>query len=126
MSFEVGVVVTFNARHHLVGDFGPASLPHGHAYRVEAWVTGAALRDDGTLFDITRLQAALSVATTAAEGRDLNDIPALVTPNPTAEVVARYFFDRVAAALEGQGLNELRIRVWESPEAWAGYAAELT
>jgi 6-pyruvoyltetrahydropterin/6-carboxytetrahydropterin synthase len=126
MSFEVGVVVTFNAEHHLVGDFGPASLPHGHAYRVEAWVTGDALRDDGTLFDITRLQSALAAVAGDAQGRDLNDIPALAAPNPTAEVVARYFFDRLARALEGQSLAELRIRVWESPEAWAGYAAELT
>ena len=42
MRFEVGVVAQFTASHHLEGDFGPASLPHSHAYRVEVGVSGIA------------------------------------------------------------------------------------
>jgi 6-pyruvoyltetrahydropterin/6-carboxytetrahydropterin synthase len=125
VSFEVGVVAHFKARHHLVGDFGPASQPHEHAYRVEVEVVGASLREDGTLFDITRLQAALGAALSDLEGGDLNDVPGLAQPNPTAEVVARYFFERIARSLGTDGLERLRTRVWESPEAYAGYTADL-
>ena len=125
MSFEVGVVGHFTAQHHLVGDFGPASLPHSHDYRVEASVTGLALRPDGTLFDITILQNALSAVITELREGDLNEIPALADPNPTAEVVARFFFKRLKTMLSHEGLRTLEIRVWESPDAYASYTDEL-
>jgi 6-pyruvoyltetrahydropterin/6-carboxytetrahydropterin synthase len=125
MSFEVGVVAQFTAQHHLVGDFGPASQPHEHAYRVEAAVFGEGLRADGTLFDITHLQQALAATLARIDGRDLNATPPFVDRNPTAEVVAQYFFDCLVPALSGQGLRRLQTRVWESPEAFASYTGDL-
>lgn len=131
MSFEVGVVAQFTASHHLVGDFGPASLPHAHDYRVEASVSGATLRPDGTLFDITKLQQAVAGVIADLDGTNLNDhddrgTAPLAAPNPTAEVVAHYFFERVAHELAGEGLARLQTRVWESAEAYASYTGELT
>ena len=125
MSFKVGVVAHFNAHHYLVGDFGPASQPHAHAYRVEAGVSGASLRGDGTLFDITRLQQALNAVLGELDGRDLNETSGLAEPNPSAEVVARYLFERIAPSLSKQGLDRLQTRVWESPEAYASYTGDL-
>jgi len=124
-TFEVGIVASFGARHHLVGDFGPASQVHEHAYRVEVSVSGASLRDDGTLFDITRLQDALGVVLGELDGRDLNHTPGLAEPNPSAEVVARYLFERIAASVRTGGLDRLQTRVWESPDAYASYAGSL-
>jgi 6-pyruvoyltetrahydropterin/6-carboxytetrahydropterin synthase len=123
--FEVGVVGHFDAHHHLEGDFGPASLPHGHRYRIEASVQGPGLRPDGTLFDITRLQAALRTVAKELDGRNLNDLPLASLANPTAEVVARYAFDCMAATLAGLGLIGLEVRVWESDDAFAGYTGDL-
>jgi 6-pyruvoyltetrahydropterin/6-carboxytetrahydropterin synthase len=122
MTFEVGVEARFTASHHLVGEFGPASVPHAHDYRVQISVAGDELRDDGTLFDISRLQQALAEAIANLDGANLNDVARL---NPTAEVMARFFFDRVAPTLAGQGLARLATRVWESPEAYAGYSGDL-
>ena len=123
--FEVGVVGHFEARHHLVGDFGPASEPHAHEYRIEATVTGSELKADGTLLDITVLQSALSSITTTWSGRNLNDAKGLAQPNPTAEVLARAVWNHLADALQGHGLTTLQVRVWESDEACAAYADEL-
>jgi 6-pyruvoyltetrahydropterin/6-carboxytetrahydropterin synthase len=125
MNFEVGVVAHFRAHHHLMGDFGPASQPHEHAYRVEVGVSGSSLRADGTLFDITRLQNALRAALGDLEGNDLNTISVLAEPNPSAEVVARYLFERIAPSLSEDGLDRLQTRVWESPEAYASYSGDL-
>jgi len=122
MTFEVGVEATFSASHHLVGDFGPASRPHAHDYRVQISVRGDGLRDDGTLFDISRLQRGLAEVIADIDGTNLND---LATSNPTAEVMARFFFDRVAPTVAGQGLARLEARLWESPEAFASYSADL-
>jgi 6-pyruvoyltetrahydropterin/6-carboxytetrahydropterin synthase len=119
MSFEVGVVTRFGAMHHLVGDFGPASQPHGHDYRVEAIARGEQLQPDGTLLDITILQNALAAIIANIEGRDLNAVEGLGQPNPSAEVVARYICERVFESTTG--VHALTVRVWESDEAFAAY-----
>jgi 6-pyruvoyltetrahydropterin/6-carboxytetrahydropterin synthase len=125
MTCEVGVVARFRARHHLVGDFGPASAPHEHAYRVVANVRGGGLQSDGTLLDITALQRALGEALAALEGLDLNAVAQLAKPNPTAEVLAHYLFDRVAPALSSAPIDALTLAVWESDEAYASYTGDL-
>jgi 6-pyruvoyltetrahydropterin/6-carboxytetrahydropterin synthase len=117
--FEIGINAEFEASHALRGDFGPASQPHAHQYRVEVSAAGPDLQPDGTLFDITRLQDALRRVLGPLQGSNLNDVAALVEPNPTAEVVARYIFEQIAPAVAGYTLT---VRVWESPEAYASYA----
>ncbi len=123
--FEVGAVGTFTAHHHLVGNFGPASEPHEHTYRVEATVSGSRLRLDGTLFDITRLQTALGDLIASLDGNDLNELAVLAQQNPTAEVVARHAWEQLAHALARESLARLHVRVWESAEAFAAYAGDL-
>lgn len=124
--FEVGVVTSFRATHRLIGDFGAASQQHAHDYRIEASVQGDHLQSDGTLFDITLLQRALAVVVQELAGAELNDLPGLAFPNPSAEVLARYLVERVAPGVAGHDLRGLQVRVWESPEAYASYAAPLT
>lgn len=125
MSFEVGVVARFTARHHLVGNFGPARQPHSHDYRVEAAARGGQLLADGTLFDITALQGALSETLANLHDADLNTIGALERPNPSAEVVAHFLYERIAPSLVGTGVAALTVRVWESDEAFAAYSGDI-
>ncbi len=125
MSFEVGVVARFTAQHHLVGNFGPASLSHAHDYRVEVVARGAQLQLDGTLFDITLLQTSLSQVVDDLQAHDLNSVSELAKPNPSAEVVARYINARVAPSLRGTAIEALLVRVWESDEAFAAYTTSL-
>lgn len=124
--YEVGVVAQFEAAHRLVGDFGPAQRMHGHTYRVEAVVIGRQLQADGTLFNITRLQAALQQVIATLHYQNLDDIPGLNARNTTAEVVADYVAEQIAPALHRLGLTQLRVAVWESAQAWAAYTCELT
>ena len=98
MSFEVGVIARFHASHHLVGNFGPASQ-----------------------LDITLLQGSLSAALAQLDQRDLNTLPELADPNPSAEVVARHLTRRMAPSLVGTLVEALTVRVWESDEAFAAY-----
>lgn len=123
--FEVGVVAHFEAAHRLRGDFGPATRPHGHTYRVEVRARGVALQADGTLCDLGLLQAAAQQALAGLHYRDLDELEAFRGDNTTGEVVARFVFDQVAPRLAGAGLATLRVRVWESPQAFASYEAAL-
>lgn len=124
--YEIGVSAQFEASHRLVGDFGPATRTHGHTYRLEAAARGPALRPDGTLLDITLLQAALGELVAELHYRDLGDVPGLAGVNTTAENVAGYCWRRLAAALRGRPeVAALAVRVWENPGAYAAFEAPI-
>ena len=117
--YEVYVAAQFEAAHRLVGDFGPATRPHGHTYRMEVIVRGERLMDDGTLYDIGLLRPVVEELAASLHYRDLNDVPGLADVNTTAEAVARYCWDELAPPLRGQGLDSLAVRIWESPQVYA-------
>jgi 6-pyruvoyltetrahydropterin/6-carboxytetrahydropterin synthase len=117
--YEIYVAVRFEAAHRLVGDFGPASRMHGHTYRMEAILRGQRLQDDGTLYDIGELRQAVDDLATSLDYRDLNEVPGLADVNTTAEALADYCWERLAASLRDQGLDSLLVRIWESPDVYA-------
>lgn len=124
--YEIGVVAQFEAAHRLVGDFGPATRLHGHTYRLEVRVRGARLHDDGTLYDVGRLRAAVDALVATLHYRQLDEVPGLAGQNTTAEVVARYCWDVLAPPLREAGLASLLVRVWESPQVYAARDAALS
>ena len=125
MSYEVGVIGRFTARHRLVGDFGPASQEHAHDYRVEVAATADDLQPDGTALDITILQNALARATHALHGRNLNDLPELGGRNPGLEpfacALAEGLSRALVPALPPRTLTALTVKLWEDEEAFATY-----
>jgi 6-pyruvoyltetrahydropterin/6-carboxytetrahydropterin synthase len=123
--FEVGVVTEFSASHSLRGDFGPATRPHRHTYRVELGVRGERLREDGTLCDLALLEDRLKAAVSPLDNGNLDDVPDLAQPNSTAEVVARHFARLLAHDLANRGLRSLTVRVWESPSGYATHELAL-
>jgi 6-pyruvoyltetrahydropterin/6-carboxytetrahydropterin synthase len=117
---EVGVTARFEAGHRLRGDFGPATLPHRHAYRVDVTARGGRLRADGTLLDIGGLQAALASCVGELDGKDLDELDTFGGENTTAERVAEHVWRTLAAELRAaSGVAELRVAVYESADAWA-------
>ncbi|MDQ3927222.1 MAG: 6-carboxytetrahydropterin synthase [Actinomycetota bacterium] len=123
--YEVYVATQFEAAHRLVGDFGPATRPHGHTYRMEAIVRGERLKDDGTLYDVGLLRAAVEELAATLHYRDLNEVPDLAGVNTTAEAVACYCWDKLAPTLHSQGLDSLTVRIWESSQVYAAREEEL-
>jgi 6-pyruvoyltetrahydropterin/6-carboxytetrahydropterin synthase len=117
--YEIGVTAQFEAAHRLVGDFGLAARLHGHTYRLEVAARGERLNDEGVLFDIGRLKDAVDDLVSSLTYRDLAEVPGLEGVNTTAEAVARYCWETLAATLSGAGLTSLTVRVWESPQAYA-------
>ena len=118
--YEVYVAARFEAAHRLVGDLGPASRMHGHTYRMEVIVRGQHLGDDGTLYDIGELDQAANDLVASLDYRDLNEVPGLTDVNTTAEVLADYCWERLAPPLRDRGLDSLTVRIWESPDVYAG------
>ncbi|HET9849568.1 MAG TPA: 6-carboxytetrahydropterin synthase [Candidatus Dormibacteraeota bacterium] len=123
--YEVGVVDQFEAAHRLQGNFGPATRRHGHTYRVELRVRGAALAADGTLCDIGQLGDGLRAALGALNYQDLDELPAFSGRNTTAEAVATHILQAVRGRITTAGLKSIAVLVWESPSAFASYEEEL-
>jgi 6-pyruvoyltetrahydropterin/6-carboxytetrahydropterin synthase len=117
--YEVYVAAGFEAAHRLVGNFGPATRMHGHTYRMEVIVRGQRLAEDGTLYDIGRLEQAVDDLATSLHYRDLNEVPGLTHVNTTAEAVADFCWEKLAAPLRERGLDSLVVRIWESRDAYA-------
>jgi len=117
--YEVYVAAQFEAAHRLIGDFGPATRTHGHTYRMEVIVRGERLSEDGALYDIGELRAAVDDLAASLHYRDLNEVPGLTGVNTTAETVAGYCWEMLAPPLRDAGLGSLTVRVWESPLVYA-------
>ena len=100
-SFEITKSATFEAAHYL--DHGPAESRyrrlHGHSFRVEATVRGAALGDEGWVTDLADLDAALHAITGELDHGLLNERPGLETP--TLERLCLHFADRLKPRFSG-------------------------
>jgi 6-pyruvoyltetrahydropterin/6-carboxytetrahydropterin synthase len=79
------------------------------------------------VIDLDALDGALGEITRTIDGGDLDEV---VAPEPgtqavTVEVFARWVHDRLTRLLGPLPGLTLAVRVWESPVAFGGYAAEL-
>lgn len=118
--YAIGVSAQFEAAHQLGPEFGPAARLHGHTYTLEVAVRGPALQANGTLYDVGALRAMVEGLAAALHYRDLSTVPALVQTNTTAEAVASYCWEALAAKLRDSGtLDSLLVRVWENPQVFA-------
>ena len=123
--YEVGITVSFRARHVMPGMEGPEGRPHFHDYRLEVVVARERLDERGMVCDIdVLLQTAEGVAGRVRD-RDLEEIKPPGAQAVTVEVLARWAHGEIARGLGSTG-GELRVRAWESPEAFGGYASALS
>ena len=121
--FEVSVEETFSSGHALRGYKGKCENVHGHNYRVRVKLQGPQLNDIGLLVDFTDLKRVLRGIIARLDHQFLNDVEPFKTVNPSAENLAKYFFDEV-----GKQLTELprdakitEVTLWETDTASAQY-----
>ncbi len=122
--FEVSVEETFAAGHALRGYKGKCENLHGHNYRVRVSIEGDKLADNGLLVDFVDLKRVLRGIIERFDHQYLNDVPPFDTLNPSAENMARYFFEEVASGLAAPGNNGARVaevKIWETDTATATY-----
>ena len=113
---------TFCATHRLAREGRPIEPLHGHDWRVEAVAAGRELDGLGVVIDFEHLKKVVGDVAGRFHYRDMNDHPDLAGTSPSAEVVARYFFDEVRKGLGSEGALLRRVRVWEAPGCSATYA----
>ncbi len=125
--FEVSVEETFAAGHALRAYKGKCENPHGHNYRVRISIEGEKLADNGLLVDFGDLKRVLRGIIERFDHQYLNNVPPFDTLNPSAENMARYFYEEVANGLAatraGAGARVAEVKIWETDTATASYRA---
>jgi 6-pyruvoyltetrahydropterin/6-carboxytetrahydropterin synthase len=126
--FEVTVEQTFAAGHSLREYKGKCENIHGHNYRVCVTVEGKRLNNIGLLVDFVDVKRAVRKVIDRLDHQFINDLEPFTTVNPSAENLAKYFYDEVAAALnlDGNSFNQhpvriSQVKIWETDTSIAVY-----
>lgn len=122
--FEVTVEDTFAAGHALRGYRGKCENPHGHNYRVRVTLAGEKLDQIGLLYDFKDLKAAMGEIIDRLDHQYLNDLDAFKELNPSAENLARYFYQETNARLRAATNGRVQVKdviVWETDTTTARY-----
>ena len=120
--FEVSVEQTFAAGHALRNYKGKCENVHGHNYRVRITIQGEQLDSTGLLVDFLDVKREMSAAIEYLDHNFINDLPPFDEINPSAENIAKYFYDRVRDGLEhGTPVRVAEVEVWETDTSSAVY-----
>jgi 6-pyruvoyltetrahydropterin/6-carboxytetrahydropterin synthase len=120
--FEVAVEHTFAAGHALRHYKGKCENVHGHNYRVQITVAGPELDAIGLLVDFGEVKRLLRAVSERLDHQFINDLTPFDVLNPSAENLAKYFYDEVSGRLQASTQARVReVKVWETDITHATY-----
>ena len=122
--YEVTVEDTFAAGHYLRNYKGKCENPHGHNYRIRVTLQGKELDKAGLLVDFKDLKSVMKHVVDYLDHKMMNDIEPFTVLNPSAENLAKYFYDQTNARLKERTdgrVRVARVTVWETDTSIATY-----
>jgi len=119
--YEIKIITSFSAAHRLENFYGKCEALHGHNWKVEVFLVGEKLDEAGLLLDFGAVKARTREVLEEIDHKYLNELPAFSHQNPSSENLASYLFQRLAAALNRDGVKVSRVNVWESDSSCASY-----
>jgi 6-pyruvoyltetrahydropterin/6-carboxytetrahydropterin synthase len=119
--YEIKIITSFSAAHRLENFYGKCEALHGHNWKVEVFLVGKKLDEAGLLLDFGAVKARTRELLEEIDHKYLNELPAFSHQNPSSENLASYLFQRLAAALNRDGVKVIRVNVWESDTSCASY-----
>jgi 6-pyruvoyltetrahydropterin/6-carboxytetrahydropterin synthase len=119
--FEVSVEQTFAAGHALRDYRGKCENVHGHNYRVLVTIQGPELDSIGLLVDFVELKKLMNSVIDRLDHQFINDLAPFDAINPSAENMAKYFYEEIAAGLGVSPVRVSEVKLWETDTASATY-----
>jgi 6-pyruvoyltetrahydropterin/6-carboxytetrahydropterin synthase len=123
--YEVTVEAGFSSGHYLRNYHGKCENPHGHNYKVRITLAGVALDSTGPLLDFKLLKQVLKPTIDRIDHQMLNDLEPFIELNPSAENIAKYFYDQTSSQLNGMTDGRVRVKdctIWETDTTAATYS----
>jgi 6-pyruvoyltetrahydropterin/6-carboxytetrahydropterin synthase len=128
--FEVAVEKTFAAGHSLRNYRGKCENVHGHNYRVRVTIQGERLASNGLLVDFADLKKHLLSIIDRLDHQFINDVEPFTVLNPSAENLAKYFYDELSQKMGQNGwevpFRIAEVRIWETDTSTAAYSEPRT
>jgi 6-pyruvoyltetrahydropterin/6-carboxytetrahydropterin synthase len=122
--YEVTVEDSFAAGHYLRHYKGKCENPHGHNYKVRVTLAGEVLDRAGLLVDFKDLRDVIKQVIERLDHQMINDLEPFTTLNPSAENLAKYFYDETNSKLRHETNERVRVKdvtIWETDETTARY-----
>ena len=122
--FQITVEDTFAAGHYLRNYRGKCENPHGHNYKVRVTLCGEELDRAGLLLDFKDLKDVMRDTVDRLDHQMINDLEPFTVLNPSAENLAKYFYDQTQAKLHAATNGRVRVKdvtVWETDTTTATY-----
>ena len=123
--FELCVDSSFSAGHALRGYQGKCENPHGHNYKIRVTLAGAELDKAGLLLDFKDLKDVMKHAIDRLDHQMINDVEPFTVLNPSAENLAKYFYDETNTSLSKVTSGRVRVKdvtVFETDTTTARYS----
>ncbi len=96
---------------------------HGHNYKVRVTLEGPQLDSVGLLYDFTHLKRVIREIVGGVDHKFLNDMAPFDVINPSAENLAKYFYDETTRQMNAmpEGARVTSITIWETDTTSATY-----
>ncbi len=122
--YEVTVESGFSSGHFLRNYRGKCENPHGHNYKVRVTLAGLVLDEAGLLLDFKLLKQVMRPVIDRIDHQMLNDLEPFTRINPSAENLARYFYEETSAQLIAMTQGRVHVKdctIWETDTTTATY-----
>lgn len=122
--YELTVEREFSSGHYLRNYSGRCENPHGHNYKVRITLAGTELDEAGLLLDFKLLKQVMRPVIDRIDHQMLNELEPFTAINPSAENIARYFYQQTSDQLSSMTQGRVRVKdctIWETDTTSATY-----
>ena len=120
--FVLKIVTDFASAHSLRDYPGDCARLHGHNWQVEVSVCSQVLYDSGIAIDFREIKKQTKLVVKRLDHQYLNEIKPFDVLNPTAENIAKYFFDEIALLITNKDVKVKEVMIWETPRSAVTYS----
>jgi len=94
---------------------------HGHNWKVEVEVCGNVLDNIGMVIDFKDIRILTNDIANMLDHQFLNDLEPFKETNPTAENIAKFFYDKLSLELNRNNIHVKSIKLWETDKSAVTY-----
>ena len=120
--FVLKIVTDFASAHSLRDYPGDCARLHGHNWQVEVSVCSEVLDENGIAIDFRDIKKQTNLVVKRLDHQYLNEIEPFDVLNPTAENIAKYFFDEIALLISNKDIKVKEVTIWETPRSAVTYS----
>jgi 6-pyruvoyltetrahydropterin/6-carboxytetrahydropterin synthase len=120
--YELKVISHLAAAHQLKETGGKCEKLHGHNWKIEVYVSGSQLDQNGLLIDFQLVKNAVEKVMAGLDHEFLNELAVFKNLNPSSENIARIIYEQVGPVINSDRVRISKVTAWESETACATYS----